>query len=273
MHESILIYRSFRYFKWAAAVVLVSGLAYAFHQPLGPPNGGTWLGYILGVTAAGLMVWLAWFGVQKRRYGVGKAPLEEWMSAHVYLGGALAFVATLHAGFQLGWNIHTLLYLLMMVTIISGVFGLYFYMRYPRLLTQNRQGLTSELMFSQIAELDLDIRQIAMKMDDATNALALKVTQDTLVGGSVIQQLRGYDSNCPTTHTRELLEAQSSGEHDVMRRQLLARLIRKEDLLKRIRRDIQIRCLLKIWLYFHIPFSIAALAALFVHIIAVFYYW
>jgi hypothetical protein len=273
MHESILIYRNFRYLKWALALTATSGLVYIVHQPLGYPNGGTWLGYTLGAIAGALMVWLAWFGVRKRRYGAGKVPLEDWMSAHVYLGGALAVVATLHAGFQVGWNVHSLLYLLMLVTIISGFVGMYFYVRYPRLLTQNRQGLSTELMMSQIADLDSDIRRIAMTMDDATNAAALRSTHGTIVGGTVLQQLRGSDKNCPTTQARVFVVTVASSKDDSSRHQLLARLIRKEDLLKRIRRDVQLRCLLKIWLYVHIPFSVAALAALVTHVVTVFYYW
>jgi len=273
MHESILVYRNHRYLKWALALVTVSVGVYLIDEPLGQPNGGTWLGYTLGTIAAGIMMWLAWFGIRKRRYGMGKVPLEDWLSAHVYLGGALALVATLHAGFQLGLNIHSVLYVAMMVTIVSGFIGLYFYVSYPRLLTENRRGLSTEVMLAQIADLDREVRQIALGMDDATNTMALKSTQDTIVGGTLFQQLRGYDEHCPTTLARQFIESTQSSEHDAQRRHLLTRLIRKEDLLKRIRRDVQLRCLLKVWLYVHVPFSIAALAALVTHVVTVFYYW
>jgi len=273
MHESILVYRSHRYLKWALALIVTSIAAYLVDQPLGEPNGGTWLGYTLGTIAAGLMAWLAWFGIRKRRYGVGKVPLEDWLSAHVYLGIALALIATLHAGFQVGFNIHTALYVLMMITIASGLVGLYFYVRYPLLLTENRRGLSTEVMLAQIAELDREVRQIAMTMDDATNTAALNSTQDTIVGGTVFQQIRGYDENCPTSAARHFVENSISSEHDTQRRQLLTRLVRKEDLLKRIRRDVQLRCLLRVWLYVHVPFSIATLAALVTHVVTVFYYW
>jgi len=273
MHESILVYRKHRYMKWALALAVVSAVLYMLHQPLGQPNGGTWLGYTLGTIAGGLMVWLAWFGIRKRRYGVGKVPLEDWLSAHVYLGTALALIATLHAGFQLGLNIHSALYVLMMITIISGMVGLYFYITYPRMLTENRRGLSTEIMLGQIADLDRELRQIAMTMDDATNDATLKSTQDTIIGGTVFQQLRGHDEHCPTTKARRFVEASEGSAHDSQRRQLLTRLIRKEDLLKRIRRDVQLRCMLKVWLYVHVPFSIAALAALLTHVVTVFYYW
>ncbi len=273
MHESILVYRKSRYLKYALALTLLSVAVYLLDNPVGPPNGGTWLGYTLGTIAAVLMVWLAWFGVRKRRYGVGVTPLEDWLSAHIYLGMALALIATLHSGFQLGLNIHSALYVLMMVAIVSGVVGLYFYIRFPRLLSQNRGGLSTDAMLVLIAELDREIRRIAITMDDAVNNVALKAAQDTIAGGSVYEQLRGYDQNCPTTVARLFIESGSGAQHDERHRQLLVRLVRKEDLLHRVRNDIQMRCLLKIWLYVHIPFSVAALAALLTHVVTVFYYW
>ncbi len=68
MHESFISYRSFFYLKVALGLCLAAMLAYAIHAPADPPNGGTWLGYTLGTLGAGLIGWLAWFGVRKRSY-------------------------------------------------------------------------------------------------------------------------------------------------------------------------------------------------------------
>ncbi len=38
---------------------------------------------------------------------------------------------TLHAGFQFGWNVHTLAYALMCLVVASGVVGTVLYLRYP----------------------------------------------------------------------------------------------------------------------------------------------
>jgi hypothetical protein len=273
MHESVLVYRNLRYLKLASALVIAATVAYALHSPLGPPNGATWLGYTLGVVAAAIMIWLAWFGVQKRRYGKSKLPLQDWLSGHVYFGAALILIATLHAGFQIGPNIHTVLYVLTLIVIASGMVGVYFYVRYPRLLTENRRGLSSEVMLSQIADLDREIRQTAMALDDVTTGILRKAVQDTQIGGTLFQQIRGSFSNCPTTAARLHLENAGDTVEDSVRRQMLTRLLRKEDLLNRMRRDIKLRALLRVWLYVHIPFSVAALVALLTHVITVFYYW
>lgn len=273
VHESILVYRNLLYLKIATLLSGAAGIAYVWHQPLGAPNGGTWLGYTLGAVAAGLMLWLAWFGVRKRKYGVGKLNLEDWLSGHVYLGGALLIVATLHSGFQLGMNVHSVLYLLMMFVIVSGILGVYFYVRFPRLLSENRRGMSTEIMLGQVAEIDREIRQLALTLDDATNAAVLLATQDTVVGGTITQQLRGFDPHCPTTQARRLVESSNAQGDDGRRRQLLTRLVRKEELLKRLRRDVQLRAMLRIWLFVHVPFSVASLVALVIHVVTVFYYW
>jgi hypothetical protein len=55
--------------------------------------------------------------------------------------------------------------------------------------------------------------------------------------------------------------------------QLIVLLCRRQAVLRRIRRDIRLYGWLKIWLYFHVPITIALLVALVLHIIVTFFYW
>jgi len=198
MFQSILIFRNFRYLKWALAVSLFALISYFAFEPFdGNRNGGTWAGYALGTIGALLIVWLMWFGIRKRRYGGGGASVEDWLSAHVYLGLALIVVATLHTGFQFGWNVHTLAYALMMIVILSGVFGLFAYLRVPELMTQNRRGVTLELMMREIASLDAECRAVALPLGDEVNQLVLDAAERTRIGGGVRRILSGKDRKCP----------------------------------------------------------------------------
>ena len=140
MHESFLVYRNFRHLKWALALCVVSLIFYVWHpwhDAAEPRNGGTWLGYTLGTIGALIIFWLTWFGARKRSFNAASR-LQGWLSAHVYLGASLIIVATLHTGFQFGWNVHTLAYVLMLAVIASGFYGIYAYARYPTLMTANR---------------------------------------------------------------------------------------------------------------------------------------
>ena len=130
-HQSLLAYANYRYFKVAVVVVALAIGVYVWDNPPGGPGGGTWLGYALGTIGALLILWLLWFGVRKRRYSAAGAPLLGWLSAHVYLGVSLIVIATLHTGFQVGLNVHTLAYLLMLFVILSGFYGVYVYLARP----------------------------------------------------------------------------------------------------------------------------------------------
>lgn len=276
MHVSILFFRNFLYLKLAAGLVVLALVAYTIDEPLGKPNGGTWLGYTLGTIGALLILWLTWFGVRKRRYGKGKLLLEDWMSGHVYLGVALLVVATLHSGLQFGWNVHTLAYGLMTFVIVSGLFGLYAYIRLPRLRTENRGGMTLDDVMGLIAGISKECYEVAGKLDDEVSQLVQKADRDTRVGGSFWRQLSGHDPDCATTHAlnrvRDMAEGYTGSDADAGR-QLITLLARKAELLRRARRDVQLKATLEIWLYVHIPMTIALLAALFVHIFTVFLYW
>ena len=55
--------------------------------------------------------------------------------------------------------------------------------------------------------------------------------------------------------------------------ELLMLCTERGQLLARLRKYLQVKTILKAWLWFHVPLSIALLAALLVHIFSVFYYW
>lgn len=276
MQESALVYRGFLYLKLAAAIVAIAVVGYVVHEPLGAPNGGTWLGYTLGVVGLLLIAWLAWFGIRKRRYGVGRVPLEDWLSGHVYLGLGLIVIATLHTGFQFGWNVHTLAYALMVLVIASGAFGLYAYIRIPRLMTENRAGLTLDQMMGMIADLDKTCQEIALTLGDEVNELVRQSTEKSRIGGGVWRQLSGTDPDCPTAfailHVKELAKVHNP-EHDEAERKLVLLLARKNEFLARARRDVQLKAIMDIWLYLHVPLTFALLAALVAHVFSVFFYW
>src|SRR3546814_7069282 len=86
-------------------------------------NGGSWYGYTLGTIGAGLILWLTALGYRKRKMTNDYWSLTAWTSAHVYLGLSLMVVGTWHTGFQLGWNVHTLAWALMMPVILSVLYG------------------------------------------------------------------------------------------------------------------------------------------------------
>jgi hypothetical protein len=274
-HQSFLVYKRFLYLKIAVAATAISIILYAAHTPDGSPYGGTWLGYVLGTVGALLILWLLWFGYRKRTYASNQGKLEAWLSAHVYFGLSLLIIATLHTGFHFGWNIHTLAYVLMCAVILSGAFGIFFYVFCPPLMTQNRRGATVPQMMTRISALNDDITQKAMGLDNQSVALIRPATENTLIGGSFWQQLTGHYPGCATAKALRLMKDAGAGDdpRSGTLRQIRMLLDEKAQLLSRARRDLGYKALLDVWLYVHVPLSFALLAALLAHVISIFFFW
>ena len=274
-HRTILEYRDYRYLKLAALIVVAIIFAYGWYSyPLGH-YGGTPLGYTLGTIGALLIFWLMWLGVQKRRYRT-TGNVKGWLSAHIYLGTSLIVIATLHAGFQVGWNVHTLAYVLMMIVIVSGFYGVYAYLRFPSLMTENLAEDTLESLTLKIADIDREARRLALGMSDEVNQAVLASIQQTRIGGGVYAQLRERVSSCPTTSAVKLIKTGGGtvkGDAARKHQDLYSMMLRKERLVGRARTDIRYKAIMDIWLFFHVPLSVALLAALLAHIVAVFFYW
>ncbi|HEV3239478.1 MAG TPA: hypothetical protein VG429_03680 [Casimicrobiaceae bacterium] len=275
-HQSILAYAQYRYLKLAAALTIAAIALYAWDRPPNGPYGGTWLGYTLGTIGALLIGWLLWFGVRKRQFGSTIGTLQGWLSAHVYFGTTLIVIATLHAAFKVGWNVHTLAYVLMLAVIGSGFFGVYAYLRYPRIMTDNLGDDTLEMLVIKIADLDKQARRFALSLPDSISNLVLAAAQGTSIGGSWWRQLRGTAPGCPTDAAvvgvqnfgRKLAGEQAKTNH-----QLYTLLLKKQELVARARRDVKLKAWLDVWLYVHVPLSIALLVALAIHVVSVFFYW
>jgi hypothetical protein len=260
-----------RWFKIALALSLIAILGYAMADVKPRPNGGSWYGYTLGTIGALLIVWLSLLGVRKRAMTAGAWSLKAWTSAHVYLGLSLIVVATLHTGFQFGWNVHTLAYALMILVIASGIYGVAVYSLLPSALSNNRREMTHREMIESLAAIDRQLEQAAqpLRREEADLVVAALV-QDPFAAG-VITRLSGRFPGC---RTEAAIAELSAGP---MRREaedrVVALLGRRIGQLRQIRRHMRLKAMLEVWLYVHVPATIALLAALAAHIVSVFYYW
>lgn len=277
-HEGFLNHKRARWAKVAGTISLVALLAYMLTDPTPRHNGGTWLGYTLGTIGAGMIVWLSLLGVRKRVIGSKPFSLKGWTSAHVYLGLSLIVIGTLHTGFQLGWNVHTLAWALMMIVILSGLWGISLYATLPEKLSANRGEVTQQQMLEAIRTLDrqLDLAAQPLGADDA--ALVRMSLEQCRIAGSLGQRLSGNyasDGNALALAAvgDKVMAAMRAGRADERLQQIQFLLERKEAALAQARRHIAMKARLELWLYVHVPVTIALLAALFAHILSVFLYW
>ena len=275
-HESFLRYRRYRWFKIAAGASLLSILIYLIVDVEPRHSGGSWLGYLLGTIGAGLIVWLALLGIRKRAMTRGRWSLKAWTSAHVYLGLALIVVATLHAGFQFGLNVHTFAYLLMMLIILSGVYGIAVYSMLPQGLSDSRSEMTGPQMIAALGGLDKQLQISAQPLSDEDGAVVVGSLGEDPFGGGAWRRISGRYPRCGNLQAlhilRDRLEASDAKDQAALE-QVVQLLENKAAALQRLRGYIQRRALLEIWLFVHIPLTFVLLAALAAHIISVFFYW
>ena len=273
MHQSYLRHRDYLYLKLSLFSLAVAIVAYVVSRPRGGGNGGTWLGYTLGVISAGLIVWLMLLGLRKRSYQAGGVMLREWLSGHVYLGLLLIVLVPLHSGFQFGWNVHTLAYVLMCVVIASGIAGVILYGAVPSQMTENRAGEKLASMLEQLQTLDSECKTTAAGLPDEFAEAVVFSVDNTRIGGSFSQQLRGGDPSTRSALARVRAKAHEVGEqYRGQVKQLVSLLALKQELIERVERDVRLKALLDLWLLIHVPVAFATLAAVGAHVLIVFFY-
>lgn len=274
-HEGFLDYANRRYLKVAGTLCLLAILVYLFVDVTPRHNGGSWYGYVLGTVGAGLIVWLSLLGVRKRAMTPGRWSLKGWTSAHVYLGLALIVIGTLHTGFQLGWNVHTLAYVLMMLVILSGIFGIVAYARIPQAMSLNRAETTQEQMLDTLRGLDRQLHETAQPLVPSHATIVLQSLENCDVAGGLRARLTGLHPRCGNRAALHELRDElrkNPPDKDTLA-QIVFLLERKEATLAQARRHIRYKTLLEIWLYVHVPATFALIAALVAHIVSVFFYW
>jgi hypothetical protein len=293
LHHSLLSFRKGRYLWWAVGLSVLSALVYLTPTGMVPRSGSTWQGYLLGTVGAGLILWLTLLGVRKRSYASTLGTVQGWASAHVYLGTALIVVATLHCAFDLGWNVHTLAYVLMCLVVGTGMVGVALYLIVPDQVRENRAGATRHELFGELYDLDARARQLATGCNSEAALAARSSIERTVIGGGLVAQLAGRDQSwmllpapdggarlvansdqqAAIDHVATWLPRAQKRSEVTALQELVAVLCRRQMILRRIRHDVRLNGWLKVWLCLHVPLTLALIAALLVHTVLTFMYW
>ncbi|AEG51367.1 hypothetical protein Sphch_3785 [Sphingobium chlorophenolicum L-1] len=276
LHDGFLRHAGFRWLKAATLICILSIASYMLVDVTPRHNGGSWYGYTMGTIGVLLILWLTLLGLRKRAMTRGRWSLKAWTSAHVYLGLSLIVIATLHTGFQLGWNVHTLAYALMMLVILSGLFGITVYAALPAALSNNRAEMTQVQMLDAVRAIDRQLHDAAQPLPHDKAALVRQSLEQDPFGGTLLSRLSGRYPRCATAKAQAALRHWTGDKPDTGNdplERIDALLERKQAMLARLRRHLRLKALLEIWLYVHVPATFALLAALTAHVVSVFFYW
>ena len=289
MAKTFLTHRSGRWAKWAVALIIASAIGYWAEDLRVPPNGGSVFGYTSGTIAAVLMLVLTYLGRRKRNYGSKLGTVKGWTSAHVYLGIALIALTLLHSGFQVGWNWHTLAFALMLIVCFSGIYGVWAYQHYPALIDRNNLSQTRGALIDQLLALDQEIAASLTRHEPHIASMVQGALERTTLADRWLDIIRGNDrsevllpgkglvpnENMTTLvdYLIEQIEQGAQGDAALNLQSLIASLGERATLISRIKEDLRLVTLTRIWLIVHIPLAFAAVVAVIIHVIAVFLYW
>ena len=278
-----------RFWFWTGVLLSLIALgAYIGYAPPSGRDGSTIVGYGLGGFSALIVLYLSWLGVRKRRFASSKGRRRDVVSAHVFLGLTLIVTATLHSGFEFEWSIHTLTYVLLLIVIGSGIWGITAYAGLPDKMSRNLSEMIVEKKrfdMSEAEQLDLDMEELSTRLERSLQFLPddfrppiQRSLDKTKIGGGLFAILSGSSRGCATARAavevRSLID-KGDFDADVRRRltEVMGDLARKREVAACLRRDARYRALLKIWLWLHIPLTSALLVALIAHVTLVFFYW
>ncbi len=269
--ETFVSYRGFRWFWITFASLCVMTVVYILDKPIGGRNGGTVLGYTYGILAALGIVWLMMFGLRKRSYSSSLGTLQGWLAAHIWIGIGLLLLVPLHSGFSFGLNVHTLAYVLMVLTIVTGIWGAANYSTLSSKIESNRGGGKERATLEQIHALSSDIETALSTKSDAFLSLVRKF--DFSFSPSFMTLLcNTLAKDVDKKLASELMAKLPEGEREEAVR-VLGLIDQKVDLANLVVEESRIKAALKLWLYLHVPVSVGLCVALFAHIFSVFYYW
>lgn len=268
--ESFLSYRGYRWLWITVGVLALFVMLYLVDRPLGGRNGGTVLGYTYGIIAFLGIMYLMWYGIRKRSYHARYTTLKGCLSAHVYLGLALILLVPLHSGFEFGWNVHTLAYVLMAAVIVSGIWGAVAYVHLAPEIESHRGGGSVKRNLEQIATLSDAISNALKDRSDRLVQIASKIDIDFAPSLGRALFKRGV-SQLDRSEVAALVSGLSAEERE-QSLNVIGLVNKKREIVSDLMSEVRTLTALRIWLYIHLPLACALLGAVLIHILSVLYF-
>jgi hypothetical protein len=152
--------------SWLVASVAILGvslLLYAvYHVPSTKGSmGGTAAGLAFGSAGFAFMIFAALLGARKRVpvYRFGRA--QTWMRGHLWLGLLSLPVILFHSGFRYGNGLSAWLMTLLIVVVVSGLFGAALQHYMPRVMTRE---VTMETIYEEIGHVRAQLLEEAEEL-------------------------------------------------------------------------------------------------------------
>jgi hypothetical protein len=148
---------------WAlgsAVFAVISVVVYAVYasQSISGARGGSAMGLLFGILGFAFMIFAALLGARKRvpTWRIGRA--QAWMRGHLWLGLLSLPLILFHGGFHFGGILTRVLMWLLIITVVSGVFGAALQNYIPRIMTSD---VPLETIYGEISHVRKSLREEA----------------------------------------------------------------------------------------------------------------
>jgi hypothetical protein len=272
---------------WLVASLIIFGVAtaiyvvYAAASPAGP-SGGSAIGLMFGIAGSLCMIFAGLLAARKKVpvWRLGRA--QTWMRGHLWLGLLSLPLILFHGGFRFGGPLTTMLMVLLIVVVLSGIFGAALQHCMPPVMTVR---IPMETIFEQIdrvrgqllAEADEMVETACgpLNFRDATRAAGARsvvatatiATTDTLpLCNFYTRDLRPFLQHARVQNPALSNRLKAAGIFEGLRTLLpvtLHDIVKNlEDICeeeRQLRRQITYHHWLHGWLMLHVPLSLALL--------------
>src|SRR5881275_910680 len=126
--------------------------------------GATPLGLIFGSISFGIFLFAGLLGLRKKVVLWRIGSVQRWLRAHIWLTLLTIPLVILHTGFRLGGPMTTLIIILYVIVMVSGIYGLILQHYVPAVMMER---LPAESVYEQIPHIRAQLLAAATKMRDA----------------------------------------------------------------------------------------------------------
>ncbi len=261
--------------KWPllfAMITILLSVSYYFFIRQGAVGSGSTAGIFWGVSGLVIAIILAGYRIRRSLYNLRLGSLSGWLQAHIYLGVLCSVLIFMHSGFRFTGIFSSFLLCLFLLVVVSGIVGALLYRTIPFFMAQH----------SNVSFAHEDVMRRFGELLEEADGLALEASGEFLnIYKSRIRPL--IKSKSPRwrylfmdevevigkcEQYLELVARQTGAREIYCLHMICALYIEKEKLIYKWGKAL----LLRGWLNFHVPLTMAMLTAAMFHVISIMYY-
>jgi len=229
--------------------------------------------YLSGWLLFVLMLSLTFFNLRKKVPFLRLGSVGLWLQIHVYIGFFTGFLFLAHSGFS--WphgGLNQIIAVCFLIVFVSGVIGLWMSREFPKRLTVAGFETPFERMPHVRRQLRSDAEELIVAgVEGQTSTVIADFYHQKL--GHFFTRHENFWSHLQRSRTPQAVHASQFDEVQRYARKNEGELLRKlEDLVERkhlLDSQYALQWSLRLWLFFHIPFSYSLLILSIAHVVIV----